>query len=234
MIHGLPVPAVLAMATEQVLALTLVVGLVLASAGWFWLLVRAFRTSLWWGLVSLFVPPLLLLFVLRNRQRVAVPLTMLLLGLLVSAVPYGVNWAQQQFLGLGPHEQVVDGECHLTLTGWNRTDYGVIATRPHVVVLQMANPDVSDETLAVLRDRRQLKELDLNDTAVTDAALPLLAELPVLRTLRLKNTKITDEGFQQHLAEKDSLRELDVRETGVAAKSLRAWKNANPERRYLK
>ena len=65
-----------------------------------------------------------------------------------------------------------------------------------------------------------LKELDLNDTQVTDAGLKILKDLPVLRTLRLKNTKITDQGFQDALAEKDSLMQLDLTGTQVSRETV--------------
>jgi len=42
-------------------------------------------------------------------------------------------------------ERLVDGQAHLTLTGWDRDDYSVLQARPQTVVLQMANADVTDE-----------------------------------------------------------------------------------------
>jgi hypothetical protein len=49
---------------------------------------------------------------------------------------------------LGPSEKVVDGELHLTLTGWDQGGCGFLQHRLQAVVLQMANPDVSDATLS--------------------------------------------------------------------------------------
>ena len=69
----------------------------------------------------------------------------------------------------------------------------------------MANPDVTDQTLEMIKGMDKLKELDLNDTQVTDAGLRMLKDLPALNTLRLKNTRITDKGFQEELAGKESL-----------------------------
>src|SRR5437764_486641 len=81
---------------------------------------------------------------------------------------------------------------------------------PEVVVLQMANADVNDETLMFLRGMNQLRELDLNGTQVTDAGLPLLAALPQLKELRLARTKISDEGFRQYVASREALTKLDL------------------------
>jgi hypothetical protein len=64
--------------------------------------------------------------------------------------------------------------------------------------------------------------------------LRVLAELPALEELRLRGTRITDEGFRKALADKATLRKLDVRSTAVASKTLRAWKSAGTGREYLK
>ncbi|MDP1798308.1 MAG: hypothetical protein Q8K78_12530, partial [Planctomycetaceae bacterium] len=162
------------------------------------------------------------------------PSILLIAGLLVSAVPFAANALQDKFIGLGKHESQVNGEWHVTVTGWDQKDYAALKLRSDVAVLQMANPDVTDQTLEILRDFTNLRELDLNDTAVTNDGLPILAALPKLQILRLARTKITDEGFQNHLAEKEALTQLDLRGTEVPAKSLRDWKNAQPGREYLK
>ena len=93
---------------------------------------------------------------------------------------------------------------------------------------------VTDETLKSLRGFTQLKELDLNDTAITDAGLAELQHCPRLETLRLKNTRITDAGFRAHLLDRDSLKEIDVRETQVKSGTLREWKKQKEDRKFLK
>lgn len=218
---------------EQVLAIVLVLGLLLTGAGWLWLLVRAFRTSLWWGLAGLLFAPAVLVFALTHWQRVRRPATLLVVGMLVTAIPFGINLVQQKLVGLGPHAALVDGEWHVTVTDWDRTDYRDLLSRTDAVVIQMANRDVTDATLELLKQFPHLRELDLSETQVTDAGLATLAELP-LKTLRMKKTAITDAGFQQYLSAKSSLVQLDLRETGVTAKSLRTWKNAQAGRQYLK
>ena len=71
---------------------------------------------------------------------------------------------------LGQWEKRVEGEIHLTLTGWDRKDYSFLKSRRDIVVLQMANSEV----VVQAEGSKMLKEIDLNDTAVTDD-LPILA-----------------------------------------------------------
>src|SRR5437899_2914318 len=69
----------------------------------------------------------------------------------------------------GPRDKLVDGERHLTLTGWDRTDYAdFLGRKPDAVVLQMANADVTDDTLALLADMTRLRRLDVSHSQVTD------------------------------------------------------------------
>lgn len=209
-------------------------GIALAAIAYIWLLAAAFRTRIAWGLACLLFPPSALVFVCVHFRRALAPLVLLLLAGACIGVPYAVNSFAVHFVDLGPYEKMVDGERNLTLTGWDRKDYGVLDARPDTVVLQMANSDVNDQTLEHLRSMTRLRELDLNDTQVTDAGLAVLAALPRLETLRLRNTRITDEGFQKNLAEKESLMELDLQGTQVASKTVRAWKAARDGRKALK
>jgi hypothetical protein len=161
------------------------------------------------------------------------PLLLFLLGGAAFAAPYGINYYYQLHPVLDPREKIVDGEPHITLTGWDRTDYSFLQTRSGTIVLQMANADVTDATLDHLKGMTQLRELDLSDTAVTDAGLAVIAGLPQLRELRLARTKITDDGFTKYLAAKEALRKIDLTGTTVKGKTKRLWKQAQPGREYL-
>jgi hypothetical protein len=207
-------------------------GLVLAVAAWFWLIARAFRQHRGWGLSSLLIPPVGgVLFAGRYPSQGTSPLLVCLLGLLVATTP--AIYAHCVPLDLGPRERLVDGELHLTLTGWDRKDYSLLRSKPDVVVLQMANADVTDESLKPLHEMKGLRELDLSDTQVTDAGLMILKDLPALTRLRLAKTKITDQGFRDALSGKDSLMQLDLRGTAVSHEAGRAWHDAKAERRIL-
>src|SRR5262249_41233115 len=179
-------------------------------------------------------PPLAFVFLARHFRRSRGPVLVLALAGLVIATPYALSYYERHFVKLGPHEQLVDGELRITLTGLQDFDYASLRSRPDVAVLQMANPDVDDQTLEHLRGLEQLRSLDLNGTRVTDEGLRVLAEVPRLQELRLARTRITDEGFKKHLGPKESLLKLDLTGTEVKGKTKRDWKKARPgERDYV-
>jgi hypothetical protein len=210
-------------------------GIAVAVLGFLWLIIRAFRTRLAWGLGVLLFPPTAFAFIPMRWPRAKVPFLMLLAGWLAIGIAVGLA-AFAVSINLGPRESIVDSEQHITLTGWDRgtADYVVLKSRPDVIVLQMANPDVTDQTIEYLAGDRHLRELDLNDSQVTDRGLAILAALPALEILRLKGTKISDQGFRKELSSKESLRQLDVRNTAVSAQSAKLWREAKKGRRILR
>jgi hypothetical protein len=208
-------------------------GCTVAAAGFLWLLGRAFQKSDLWGTLIFFIPPLALVHVLVAFRRAWAPALVLLVGAVLVATPRTVSYFEKRYIDLGPRIKDVDGEKHVTLTGWDKTDYSFLEYHPETVVLQMANADVTDETLHYLEGMKGLRELDLSDTRVTDEGLKVLRQLPALRELRLRSTAVTDEGFRASLAPMESLRKVDVKETKVKGGTLRSWKNKNPDREYL-
>ncbi len=206
-------------------------GLAIALLAWVWLIVRAFRTRRGWGFASLAVPPVGLVFAARHPRKGIAPLGVVLLSLLIAATP--ALYTLFVTLDLKPRDKLVDGQRHLTLTGWDRTDYSFLKLNPDVVVLQMANPDVTDQTLEALRGMKELQELDLNGTQVTDAGLNVLKELPALASLRLARTKITNQGFHDNLLSKGTLMRLDLSGTQVHRETVQAWREAKPGRHAL-
>jgi hypothetical protein len=168
----------------------------------------------------------------RAWRKGLVPLALISCGLIVTSFPLAYRALVP--VDLGPREKIVDGQRHITLTGWDRKDYGFLGSKYDVVVLQMANPDVTDQTLELLRKMDHLQELDLNNTQVTDAGLKVLKDLPALRSLRLKNTKITDPGFRESLAGKGSLMQLDLSGTAVSKETAQAWCKDRDGRRVLR
>ncbi|AMV37904.1 hypothetical protein [Planctomyces sp. SH-PL62] len=206
-------------------------GLAMMAVGWLWLVVKAFRDRVGWGAAILVFPPLAPVYVLSKGRAVWAPASLMALGLVLTAFP--PLYTRYVPVDLGPHERMVDGERHLTLTGWDRKDYAVLGSKSDAVVVQMANPDVTDETLRNLRGFSRLRELDLDDTQVTDEGLKILVELPALASLRLRNTRITDAGFKASLAPKESLRRLDLTGTAVDRETVEAWRAAAPGRRAM-
>jgi Leucine Rich repeat len=214
---------------EMYYAYVIAAGAVIIAAGGIGLIIAAFRTHALWGFVTLFVigAPF---FILLRWPRARRPIAVILFGGIVAFAPYVVNYVQQHFIDLGERDKIVDGERHLTLTGWDKTDYSVLLARPDTVVLQMANSDVTDATLEYLKPMTKLRELDLNDTHITDAGLAEIKEKP-LAVLRLRNTAITDAGFRDQLSSLETLTELDLRGTAVAPATFREWKSAKPGRK---
>lgn len=177
---------------------------------------------------------MLLVNLLRGRWRqLGLPLLVGVVGLAAIVGPAIYTRAILE-VDLGPRERLVDGELHLTLTGWDGESYAFLQSRTETVLLQMANADVTDATLVHLSGMTQLRELDLNDSQITDAGLERLASLPSLEVLRLRGTNITDAGFRQHLMPRERLRQLDLRETAVAPESIDQWRSLADGRRALR
>jgi hypothetical protein len=207
--------------SEQIGVLLVFAGLLASTVGVFWALGRG----------------LAVVFGRRQARQLLVPLALLGGGLVVGAVPFAYQHVYLRIVGLGERERVLDGERALNLTGWDRDGYAILAQKSDVAILEMGNPDVTDETLELLASLPNLRELTLNDTAVTDAGLATLARLPALETLRIARTKITPEGLRRFLdAPPRRLFQLDVSGNGIPTTILRQWKNAagdTGERRYV-
>jgi hypothetical protein len=210
----------------------LVAAVTIAAIAYFWLIVRAFETRIWWGLGVLLFPPLGgVLFLIRHLRSAKGPALLFLLAAAAAATPFGWSYYERHFVPDKPFEQVVQGESRLTITGLKNFDYATLQSKPALVVLQMANPDVNDQTLAYLSGMNQLRTLDVGDSQITDEGLRTVAKLPQLQELRLARTHITDEGFKAHLASKESLLKLDLTGTEIKGKTKRDWKNAKPDQR---
>jgi hypothetical protein len=229
-------------------------GLGVLALGYLWLLYRGFKQNFGWGLIALLTPvpfvagfglyiftrqvhwwwialacPLLLFLILaRLAGKVVVPSLLLLIGVVAASFP--PLFLRFVPLDLGPRDRLVNDEHHLTLTGWDRNSYSFLEGRPEVVVLQMANEDVTDETLQYLKGMTRLRTLDLSNSRVTDRGLKALSDLPALKILLLRKTKVTDEGVRDSLRPMDSLLELDVSGTKVSKEARKDWERAKKKR----
>jgi hypothetical protein len=207
--------------SEQIGVVLILAGLLAATVGLLWGLGRG----------------LAVLLGRRQARQLLVPLALLGGGLVVGALPFAYQHVYLRIVGLGERERVIAGERALNLTGWDRAGYAILADKPDVAILEMGNPDVTDETLELLVGLPQLRELTLNDSAVTDAGLATLARLPALETLRIARTKVTPEGLRRFLdAPPRKLSQIDVSGNGIPTTILRQWKNAagdTGERRYV-
>ena len=220
---------------EKYATLAFVAGLLLIGVAVIWLIARTIRQRPLLGLGSIVFPPALIPFAIRNRQTLKIPLWLMLLGAVLAGGALTAGRLVGRFPPLGEREKLVDGERHLTLTGWDRKDYELLRQKTDTTVLQMANLDVTDETVELLQEFKKLRELDLNGSQLTDTGLAKVAALPALEILRIRATRVSDEGFQRYLFPKPTLHQLDARETAISPKTLREWKNQDSERRmYLK
>lgn len=205
-------------------------GVLLLGFGSIWMLLAAARVRWSWCLGLLLCPPLVLLFLYRHQRVAAWPAACLACGLVCLLFP--AAWTRLVPVDLGPYERIVDGELHLTLTGWDRTDYRVLSQRMNVAVLQMANSDVNNATLTLLQGMPLLKELDISHSQVTDMGLAALEGLP-LEVLRINGCQITDQGFREHLMTHATLRMVDLRGTKVSSAIVREWRQQDRSRRAL-
>lgn len=217
------------MRKEDLFELLFLTGLPITLLGLAWLLVTAYLVSLKWGLLTtLLYPAMILPHTWKHWPRTKPPALTVLFGLILITIPP----AYTRFVpvDLGPYDQIVAGERHLTLTGWNRTDYSVLAARPDTVVLQMANADVTDDTLRYLAGLKSLRELDLSDSKVTDDGLARLSENPKLETLRLARTTIGNPAFDSAIDKLPALKQLDVSASKVTPERAQKWMEAKPDR----
>lgn len=217
--------------TEPVQIGVLVAGLILILIAYYWLAFRAVAASKWWRIG--YLPPFALFYLLSFSRRVIAPLVLFVLGAAVFAAPFVYTHVIEPRLPMPEYVKIVDGELHFTVTGKPDFDYTKLQKHRNIVWLQMANPDVTDSTLELIKDFPLLRVLDIDNSQITDAGLATLRTLPKLETLRVKNTRITDAGFKEHFADYPGLKELDARDTGVLPKTIRAWKNAQPDRKAL-
>jgi hypothetical protein len=220
------------MRLEDLLQLLFLTGAVILLLGLLWLLVSAFRVSWKWGfLTAFFFPVMAIPHIVRHWPRTKPPLLTVIFGLVLVSLPPA--YSRLAPIDLGPHEQMVDGERHVTLTGWDQKDYAVIARRPDIVVLQMANADVTDDTLQYLSSLSNLQELDLSDSQITDAGMKSLTGLKKLQTLRLARTAVTDVGFLELTSALTELKQLDLSATKVTPEAVQKWSEAGPDRMAL-
>ncbi len=194
----------------------------------------AFEYIIYAGLITLVVGVLwfLLRLVKGPRKKIWIPLLLMVFGAGLMAAPAAIS--KRLPVDLGARETIVDGERVIGLTDWNGESYAFLAQKPDTVVLQMANADVTDETLKLISGMKKLKRLDLNDSQVTDSGLKSLAGLQSLQRLFLRGTKITDAGFREHLMPLENLQRINLEQTAISDAVIAEWKAAGERRRALK
>ena len=77
-------------------------GVVLSVVGWLWLVVNAFRTSTMWGIGSLLISPISLIFGLLNFAENKIPLLLSVVGIVLYFMGIGNDVAQMQDAAMLP------------------------------------------------------------------------------------------------------------------------------------
>ena len=189
-----------------------------------------FELLFYLGLILFGIGAICMLVAIFRRQGSMVRWTFLFVGLGAGCIVTPMIYTRMQIIDLGPRVTLVQGEKHITLTGWDETNYAVLMSHPETIVLQMANEDVTDETLNYLSGMANIRELDLNHTQVTDRGVIELAKLNSLEVLRLRATDVTDMGVKQ-LERLTRLSRLDLRETTISHEAVNRWKEGGENRR---
>ena len=128
---------------------------------WLWYLVVAFQTDWKWGVAFILFPPVApLIFLVKHFKKAQVPVRVCLAGIVLAGAP--AIYSRLVPIDLGEREQTVNGELHLTLTGWDKSDYSVIEHKANATVIQMANEDVTDEAMNHVSAATNLTELDIS------------------------------------------------------------------------
>jgi hypothetical protein len=205
-------------------------GAALVLVGFGMLVAAAFRYHLAWGLATLLVLPALF-FVVRHFRKALGSVSVMLLGVAVAVTPFVINKLQLFPTQDKPIENTVEGEPTLTVTGLKDFDYATLRDKPYLEVLQMANEDVTDQTLDHLKGLKRLRKLDLSNTQVTDDGLAVLKELPGLEVLYLNGTRVTDDGVRRNIFPIETLKELSLLRTKVTKKTRDEWRAAKEGRK---
>jgi len=77
----------------------LVIGLVVMLVGGIWLLVVAFKESIWWGLGSLFIPFVSLIFAIMHWSKASKPFLIAIGGMVVYFIGIFMSGALQGMSG---------------------------------------------------------------------------------------------------------------------------------------
>jgi hypothetical protein len=218
----------------ETIALALMgVGALLSAIGQIWLIVRGWQVRWYWALLLVLVPPLGLVFLALHFRKAAAPVALMLFGAVVVAAP--IVYTHLAKPDLGPFVSTdPEGNLIVGLNGWDRKDYSALRAYPGVVKLEMANTDVTDQTLEFIKDCKEIRELDLSRTQVGDDGLAVVAGLPKLEVLHMRGTKVTDTGFRKYLEPLAALKQIDFRDTGVTLDTQKEWKQGHPGRRFLR
>lgn len=102
-------------------------GLAALAVGWVWMVAIAFRHRPVFGAAVLLIPPSAPIYGLWRGGKARRPVVIMGLGLILAAFP-----PVHQLLtpiDLGSRDKMVGDERHVTITGWDRSDYAILKAR---------------------------------------------------------------------------------------------------------
>jgi len=141
----------------------------------------------------------------------------------------------KQFTSLGISVfPVAQNTNYLSANFINATSMGkevqdlIKSVKKQLTWLKLENGKVTDQTLEVIKDCKNLSRLSLNHTAITDAGLAKLKDLDQLQSLSLVGTKVTFNGINQ-LKKLKNLKFLYLYQTHVNKAGLLQIKKLLPK-----
>ena len=121
-----------------------VIGAVMVLAGLLWLVRLAWKTHKLLGIMTFVTMPIgPLVFGLAKFKQSKTPLSVVLLGLIVGAVPYWYSGLHDRLFGRQEQVREIGGETYLNLTGADHKNYDRLKTATEVVALEMSNADAA-------------------------------------------------------------------------------------------
>jgi hypothetical protein len=94
-----------------------------------------------------------------------------------------------------------------------------VAPFTHLRELQLSNTKITDATLKMIKNHKDMEGLVLDGTLITDDGLVHLKGMTKLKILSLNGTKITDKGLD-HLKDLKDIEEFGIGGTAVTDKGL--------------
>lgn len=99
---------------------------------------------------------------------------------------------------------------------------------PKMVSVDLSASSVTDASVALLADAKNLRMVRLSETEITDASMDTLSKLTSLESVNLYGTQVTDEGVKK-LAALPNLKNLYLWQTAVTAEAIDELQKALPD-----
>lgn len=102
-----------------------------------------------------------------------------------------------------------------------------------LVTVDLSSTAVTDASVALLADAKDLRMIRLSETAITNDAIDVLVQLENLESVNLYGTSVTDEGVKK-LSTLPNLKRLYLWQTEVSDEAIKELEKALPELEVVK